>query len=603
MRLEKCYVADFETTTDEEDCRVWAYALCNIEDTNKFIYGNNLDDFFKFCSANSRHNYKIWFHNLRFDGIFLLDYLMKNNFTLILDKKEKHSKTFTTLISDMGQFYSITVYFTVNGRNINKVEFFDSLKIFPNFSVERMAEAFDLPISKLKIDYNAKREVGHELTTEEVNYIRNDVEIVARALKEMFKRGLTKMTIASDAMNYFKDTFVGFRRKFPLLPDNIDADIRKSYRGGFTYVNPVWQGREAGRGVTLDVNSLYPFCMHSPNVLPYGEPQRFDGEYQYDENYPLYVQNLLCSFNVKEGKIPSIQLKGNRFFVNNEYVHTTNGKVVELTLTTPDYELFKEQYNMDNVTFVGGWKFKAATGLFDNYINYWTAQKIKAHKEGNKPLRAISKLLQNSLYGRFGISSIADSKVPYLKDDGTVGFRIIRGEKPRETCYLPVAAFTTALGRKRTIETSQTIRDYTLAKYGEDRYFYSDTDSCHANLSDEDLEELKDIINIDDTKLGYWKKEAVFSRSLFLRQKAYIELVNNKLNVTVAGLPKYLGCLVNFENFKKGFTTEGMTLDDMIKLAKSNGATDEEIETIHHKLTYKYVNGGVILKDTGFTIK
>ena len=46
-----------------------------------------------------------------------------------------------------------------------------------------------------------------------------------------------------------------------------------------------------------------------------------------------------------------------------------------------------------------------------------------------------------------------------------------------------------------------------------------------------------------------------------------------------------------------------MSRDDMIKLAKKNGATDEEIEKLHHKLVYKYVKGGVILKETDFTIK
>ena len=71
----------------------------------------------------------------------------------------------------------------------------------------------------------------------------------------------------------------------------------------------------------------------------------------------------------------------------------------------------------------------------------------------------------------------------------------------------------------------------------------------------------------------------------------------------MAGLPKYLAPLITFENFKKGFTTEGFQLEDMIRLAKENGATEEELKKIHHKLTYKYVKGGVILADTDFTIK
>jgi hypothetical protein len=38
-------------------------------------------------------------------------------------------------------------------------------------------------------------------------------------------------------------------------------------------------------------------------------------------------------------------------------------------------------------------------------------------------------------------------------------------------------------------------------------------------------------------------------------------------------------------------------------MARENGATEEEIERIHHKLRFKHVPGGVILEDTDFTIK
>lgn len=600
MNLKRCFTADFETTTDEDDCRVWAYSICNIDDYTDFRYGNNIDDFFKFC-MNGRENYKIWFHNLKFDIVYLLVYLYQHGYTYIKDKKERGDKTFSTLITDRGQVYSLTIWFKITKSHVNKVEFYDSLKVFPNFSVERIAEGFNLPIKKLKIDYKAYRPVGHQLTVEEVAYIRNDVEIVARALKEMFKRGLTKMTIASDAFNNFKDNFDKFRIKFPLLPPEIDKDIRKSYKGGFTYVNDVWQGKMVGNGITLDVNSLYPSCMSSPNVLPYGRPEYFEGEYQEDKTYPLYVQNLICSFELKKGKIPSIQIKHSPSFVDNVYLKSSEGERIELTLTKPDYELFVEQYNVYKPKYTGGWKFKGAAGFFDDYVNYWTEQKIKAGKEGNKPLRQISKLMLNSLYGRFALNSYARQKFPYMKD-GVIHFALL-DEETRETIYLPVATWITSLGRSRTIRTSQAIRDYTLNKYGEDRYYYSDTDSIHAKLSKEDLAELKDIIDIDDFKLGCWSHECSWEQAIFIRQKCYCEQVDDKINVTVAGLPKYLGCLVNFENFKKGFTTEGMSLDDMIKLARANGATDEEIETIHHKLTYKYVNGGVILKDTGFTIK
>lgn len=600
MKLSLCYAGDFETTTDENDCRVWAYSLCNVDDPAEFIYGNSIDEFFDICQ-DYLHNYKIWFHNLKFDGIFIITWLYNNGFKWIEDKKDRADKTFTTLIGDMGQFYNITVYFKVTKTHTNKVEFFDSLKIFPNFSVEKIAEAFDLPIRKLKIDYKKNRPIGWELTEEEIAYIRNDVEIMARALKEMFSRGLTKMTIAGDAITYYRKTFYKFRKTFPHLPLNVDKDIRKSYRGGFTYVNEIWKEKEVGKGMILDVNSLYPSCMHSPYFLPCGQPQLFEGEYEKDELYPLYVQSITCRFDIKPNKIPSIQIRNNLSFIPNEYVKSSNGAIVTLYLTNMDLELFFEQYNVDVISYNGGWKFMQATGNFDNYIDHWIEQKIKAGKEGNLPLKTISKLLLNSLYGKLGCSGETRMKIPKLKD-GKIGF-ILSSKQERPTLSVACASFITSLGRNRTIRTSQIIKDYTMKKYGEDRYYYSDTDSIHAGITDEDLTQLKDIIQVDDFKLGCWAKEGEFDRALFIRQKCYIEEINGKVNVTVAGFPKYLAPLITFDNFRRGFTTEGMTIADMVTEARKNGASTEELEKIQHKLSYKYVKGGVILADTDFTIK
>ena len=60
----KKYTADFETTTEIEDCRVWAYAICEIGKPDNFIYGNNLDDFMGWC-ARPKDNDVLYFHNLQ----------------------------------------------------------------------------------------------------------------------------------------------------------------------------------------------------------------------------------------------------------------------------------------------------------------------------------------------------------------------------------------------------------------------------------------------------------------------------------------------------------------------------------------------------------
>ena len=251
------YTADFETNVNENDCRIWAYATFEIGSEDNFTYGNNMEDFINWC-ANPKQNFIVYFHNLKFDSEYIISYLLKNGYTHIEDKKDKEDKTFTTLISGMGQFYCLEIYFTVKDkRHINKVKIYDSYKIL-DFSVDYIAKEFDLPIRKLEIDYKEFREVGHELTREEVDYIRNDVEIMARALKIMFDYGLTNMTIGSCALNNYRKKMKYFNQYYPTLDLDIDDYIRQSYKGGFTYLNPIYKEEVVHNGIVLDVNSLYP---------------------------------------------------------------------------------------------------------------------------------------------------------------------------------------------------------------------------------------------------------------------------------------------------------------------------------------------------------
>lgn len=578
----KKFTADFETTTDLDDCRVWAWAVCEIGNFENFKYGNSIEDFLHFCAG--RENFVLYFHNLKFDASFIIWYLLENGFEYIKDVKDRHDKSFTCLINEMGAFYSMEIYFKANKKKPNKVTIYDSLKIL-NFSVEKIAKDFNLPIKKLEIDYKAKREVNHILTGDEVAYIKNDVEIMARALDILFKMDLTKMTIASNAIGFYKKLNKNFKLYFPELEYNIDENIRRSYKGGFTYLNPIYKEVETGKGIVLDVNSLYPSVMKNEK-LPIGEPLYFNGKYKNDKLYNLYVQVVSCSFKLKPNMIPTIQIKGNLSFIPNEYLESSKGDIVTLTLTNVDLELFFKHYDVYDLTFHGGYKFKSIKGLFNNYINYWSEEKIKAKKDGNGARYLTSKLMLNSLYGKFGANPNVRTKRPYLDDDKVLRFTFNEKEIGN-TIYIPVASFITSYARRKTIETSQAIRDYTLDKYNKDYYIYSDTDSIHMlELSEE---ELKKFIDIDDYKLGAWKLESRFIKGKFIRQKCYIEMDDEgNISSTIAGLPKKLSKIINFENFKVGFNTKDY---------------ESEVKEIGHKLRYKYTKGGVVLVDTDFKIK
>lgn len=587
------YVADFETTVPkprdyevnndgdslievpevDESTRVWAYGFCEVGNVDNFGYGNNIDDFMEWCRVGK--NKLVYFHNLKFDGEFIFYWLLTHDFDYS-DKKE--TGTFNCVVSDMGQFYEIEVIFEKKNRKYRKVKFRDSLKKLP-FPVKKIAKDFKLPIGKLEVPegfYEWEREVGHTLTDLELQYLKQDVQVVAIALGIQFDQELTKMTVGSDALNSFKN-IIGekeFDRMFPVLPaQTVDKQIRYSYKGGFTYLTEKFAGEDIDTGIVFDVNSLYPSVMYD-KPLPYGMPLPFIGKYQPDEFYPLHIQKLTCEFELKPGYIPTIQIKHGGRFKSTEYLKSSRDALgereVTLVLTNVDLDLFFEHYHVTVLEWEGGWKFKECQGVFKDYIDYWTEIKIDNAEEKNA-LYTLAKLMLNSLYGKFASNPEKASKHPYINDKGAISYRM-NPTKIDKPVYTAMGSYITAWARDKTIRTAQSVFD---------RFIYADTDSIHLTG------DVVPDIDIHKSNLGKWSCEGVFRRARFLRAKTYIEEFNEKdketgefkdvLHVTCAGMPDNVKEKVTWENFHMGLELGG-------------------------KLLPNHVPGGIVLKPTTFKI-
>ena len=144
----RIWVCDFETTTgavSTSHTHVWCWAAISL-DTNKDIVGQNIAQFIDFIQVACD---KIYFHNLKFDGEFLLSFAMRK--LGMCYSKERLPNTFDCIISAVGQFYELEFTFQVYKGWKNSVKVYDSLKKLP-FSVKTIAEAFHLPIKKGEID-------------------------------------------------------------------------------------------------------------------------------------------------------------------------------------------------------------------------------------------------------------------------------------------------------------------------------------------------------------------------------------------------------------------------------------------------------------------
>ena len=574
-------MADFETTTDPDDCRVWGWGLCDVPETPELQplveLGTDIDGFLARLSRLG--GAVVWFHNLRFDGQFVVDRLLKTGYRYA----ETGRRTFSTLISRMGKWYSVTIRFD-NGTII---ELRDSLKKFPNMTVANVAKTFKLPESKLAIDYHQTRPVGHELTDIESEYIAADVVIVAKAISAQLLEGMSKMTIGADSLAEYKKLTGGklFTRRFPILAATLDADIRLAYRGGWTYANPEFSGRVVGGGRVFDVNSLYPYIMYD-RPLPWGEPKWQPGTPKPNRHYPLYITSITFTAKLKPGRLPCIQVKSSPFMVATEY-QTEIAEPVTMACTNVDLALWREHYDLEILAWNGTWLFHAAEGMFTEFIDKWSA--IKEASTGGR--RLIAKFHLNNLYGKFATNPDVQGKVPYLDETGTV--RLSLGpEETRDPVYTAVGVFITSWARDLTIRAAQQHAHV---------FAYADTDSLHL-LGDGPIS-----LDIHPTRLGAWKHELDFDAAIYGRAKCYSERVSEdeaydktcpvcqagpgldceqpggvmhparRHETHIAGVPSHIADKVDFSTFRDGQEFGG-------------------------KLVPHPVPGGIVLTETTFTL-
>lgn len=513
------YVADFETlvlTKEEIEAGkrtyVWAWAICDVKNIESVAYGTDIKSFINSISK-LKSGSTVYFHNLKFDGNFIVSYLLENGYTWTNNKKME-DKTFQAFVNELGTWYSIRIRFGKKTININ-----DSLKKLP-FKVSVIAKQLGFEEEKGCIDYKAYRAEGGKLSDEDKDYIRRDVQIVAKALKEVcFSKDMYKMTIGSDCMAWYKDHFPKFDKFFPELPEQVDFDIRQAYKGGFCYVNKKYAGRRLKHtGYTYDYNSMYPSVMHSQSgyTYPVGKPIYFTGEYEKDVMHPLYIQHFKALFSVKENKVPTVQIKGTVMYNEHEYIEEVQ-ELTELWMTNVDLEIFFDHYDVFEIEFIDGYKFSALKGMFDEYINYWYKFKEEATIKKDKVGRMVAKLMLNNLYGKFATSTDSTTQEFYLADNGML--RHYNNYATKSGIYIPVACFITSYARKELMEAIDNNMD---------AYCYSDTDSIHL------LDKAKGI-RIHDSALGYWKEESTWTDAKFIRQKTYAELIDGKWDIKAAG--------------------------------------------------------------------
>lgn len=604
-RNYKYYVCDFETTVykGQQYTEVWAAAVVELN-TEDVVILHSIQDFLGYIFSLNV-NIVGYFHNLKFDGNFIIDWLLRNDYkwNRVAEGKMKTNE-FKCAISDRGAWYTITIK---KGQTV--IEFRDSLKLLP-FSVKRIGKSFKTAHKKLDMEYEGFRYAGCEITEKEKEYIANDVLVVKEALEIMFERGHQKLTIGSCCLEEFKSTYdkTDFKNFFPNLteieidPDlygesNADAYIRHSYRGGYCYLVKGKENKIYDNGWTADINSSYSSNMSSEsgNYYPVGKPMFWKGDIPKEADNKYYFVRIRCRFNIKEGMLPTVQIKGTLLYNGTDYLTTSDyydyqsgtykryymkqgvkhDSYVTMTMTCVDYELFLKHYNLIDLEVLDGCYFMKAIGLFDEYM--YKYKEIKENSVGAE--RELAKLYLNNLYGKFAANDSSSYKVPYINSKNVLGFEIVE-EHEKKPGFIAVGSAITSYARRFVINAAQA----NFHGVDKDGFIYSDTDSIHCSGKPEEVKGIR----IHPTSFCAWKLESYWDKAVFVRQKTYMEHVTHVNGEEVE--PFYnIRCAGMSEDAKQEFLDkyditdfkEGLKLNEGLKPVRMPGGIVLEKKGYH----------------------
>lgn len=666
MKESNIFAADFETTVykGQTDTQVWSSALCPIRtkkmqeageskpEEGDVLVHTSIDATYRWAE-NFDRDLIFYYHNLKFDGSFWVDWLLKHGFTWYEKESRKDDDlpgTFSALIGDMGQWYDMKIVL-LNGHVL---ELRDSLKLMP-MSLRSLAQSFHTEHQKLEMEYTGKRVPDGDISNEEMAYIKNDALVLSELMEIMFAEGVESLTIGGACVKKYR-SLIGKMYEAENFMDltafdapegsgskNADEYIRKAYKGGWCYVkSDKAQKIHKHEFCVADVNSLYPSMMHSMsgNRYPVGMPHFCGvGELRkaFKDPSKYCFLRIKCAFKLKEGYLPFIQIKGSSFYKGTEMLEdsrpTVRGQkyekiklkqsgtvisdVVELTLTETDYKLFRKHYSVRDLQVLDGCWFWTDIGLFDEYIDQWA--EIKKTSKGAK--RQIAKLFLNNLYGKFATSPRNVVKIPQLKEDESVGY-VDDVREDKDPWYIAIGAAITSYARNFTITAAQ-------ANY--DTFCYADTDSIHCLCKPEEVKGIR----IHPVNFCCWKVESEGDVCVFYRQKTYVEHTTIEdgepvekpyYNVKCAGMPKsckdlFIESMEESEEKAKGYANMAKILkaqnpdkekrtekqDELIAkydfLAVKRSLEDFKVGlSVPGKLMPRRISGGTLLADSYFTI-
>lgn len=528
------WFADFETDKYNDEAGVYLGYIERLDngDGNFFISIDGMIDYL--VSYKTKETHTIYFHNLSYDGEFIIWWLINNGFKPQYKNvsKSMEFRERTDFLGKRGEIY-------MNYKGC-KILFLCSYKIWPQ-KAEKIGES--LGFEKLKIEHNIGRHYKdlNEVPQEVIDYVKRDVQIIKRKYIEYSKNYDIKKTASASSWNNFTKWYdKNYSKKQFLIKYSMSKDVfdylQPAYFGGLTIINDAYRFKDIKADVSYyDINSSYPSTF-TDNLMPYGLPM----DNKPTGDYVEMVEAVICDIVKKDKRMCSHLHNWNKFGKSRDHYIDSYSGTMRVIYCREEWDEILKTYQFEILTIKSIY-FKASREL-GKYIEQLYHLKENAK---NKLEKGDHKLILNSFYGKWGQNYLHSRKDLYLANEGEYrkyhyGDYVYRisVEEGKEIKYLPIAIFVTSYARVKLLK---------VVRANLDTWLYGDTDSMII------LGKKCNGIKEHETKLGYWKKEAEGKRFKVLKTKCYImELLDGTIKRTIAGVTEQGKQLINFDNFELG---------------------------------------------------
>jgi hypothetical protein len=560
--MNKFITLDIETQTINNVMTPYSICYYDGKKVNSFYLTDYIDsnEMLKDCINSllirKYTGYKIYVHNLsNFDGVFLLKVLSQIdnihiyptikdgkmiNIKLTYDGINQYNISFRdSYLMLPSSLSKLTKQFNVSNKTIFPYNFIND-KFNKNINLNYIGKVPGIKyfINLTQDQYNEYKYNflnNWSLKNETINYCSQDCislyQVIYKFNSLIFNQYSVNIhkypTLPSLAFAIYRANYL-MEYPIPLLSGQIFNDISKSYTGGSTDMF-----KPFGKNIfSYDVNSLYAYIMNKFD-MPIGNIKFFEGNILKIEPkaFGFFECKVIAPKNIKH---PILQIKCD----TGKGIRTLSpvGTWIGVYFSEEIYNAMKFGYKFE---ILRGYTFERKN-IFKEYIT--DLYKIKKASNKDDPMYLISKLLMNSLYGRFGMNEILinhkiinEIKLNYYIDNFSISEIIPLKNNKILISYFDINELQNIMLSNKTysnisIGIASAISAYArihMSKFKNNsdyNLFYTDTDSI---FIDKPLP--NKFIGKD---LGQMKLEYNFIEGTFLAPKVYGGLYseNNQLN-------------------------------------------------------------------------